>query len=95
MQWIANHDAGHGKTPGQPRQGAQVVAAIVVALQREDRLGRDSQFIGDSHADAAIANVEGEVAGMSRGFQFQTPVSSLQRNQHSYPRMPVHQAAFY
>jgi hypothetical protein len=70
MERIADHDANDGKTPGETGQGAQVVVTVVVALQSEDGLGREPQFVGDSDADAAIADVEGEIAGMRGDFQF-------------------------
>jgi hypothetical protein len=70
VERIADHDANYGKTPSETGQGAQVVAAVMMALQSEDGLGREPQFVGDSDADAAIANVEGEIAGMRGDFQF-------------------------
>jgi hypothetical protein len=41
----------------------------VTPLQCQYRLGGKSQFVRNGHADAAIADIEGEVTGMRGGFQ--------------------------
>jgi len=43
----------------------------VTPFQGQHRLRRQAQFVGHSHPDAAIADVEGEIAG--RFFQFSAP----------------------
>jgi hypothetical protein len=45
----------------------------MTALQRQHRLRRQPQFVGDGDADAAIADIEAEVAGMKGGFQLLAP----------------------
>jgi len=73
MHGIAHHDARDAKPPRQPRQRAQVLAAVVAPFQRQHRLGGKSQFVRHGHADAAIANIETEIAGMRCRFQLFTP----------------------
>lgn len=41
----------------------------MMPLQRQHRLGCQSQLVRDGHADAAIANIEAEIAGVRGGFQ--------------------------
>jgi hypothetical protein len=73
MDGIAYHDAHDIEAPRQPRQRAQVFALVVTPLERQYRLGGQPQFVGHGHADAAIANIEAEVAGMRGGFQLLAP----------------------
>jgi hypothetical protein len=81
VQRIPNDDAGHGIPPSQPCQRAQVVpgcaAAAALPLQRQHWLGRQAQFVGHGHPDAAVAHVEREKAGMRVGFQILAPVLIL------------------
>jgi hypothetical protein len=78
MHRIAHHNAHHSKSPAKTRQRAQVLPAVVTPLQRQHRLRRQPQRIRHSHSDAAIADVETEIARMSfqfsaPGFQFKAP----------------------
>ena len=73
MHGIANNNAHNSKAAGKTRQRTQVFTAIVPPLQRQHRLRGQAQLVGDSHADAAVANVEGEVARMLVGFQLKAP----------------------
>jgi hypothetical protein len=66
---IAHHDSGHGEAPRQPRQRAEILARIAIPLQGENRLHRDAEFVADGNANAPIADVEGQIAGMGSGFQ--------------------------
>jgi len=70
---IAHYDANHAKPPRQAPQRAQVFAAIVAPFQREHRLRRQAQLVRDGHADAAVANVQTEIAKMRFSFQFLAP----------------------
>jgi hypothetical protein len=79
VEGIADHDAGDSKPAGQAGEGTQVVArgaaAGALTFEREDGLGGESQLIGDSYADAAVADVKTEEAGLREGFQSLAPVS--------------------
>jgi len=70
VQGIPHHDSDHRETPRQARQAAQILARIAVALQGQDRLHGDAQLVADGNADALVAYVERQVAGMGSGFQF-------------------------
>ena len=71
MDGIADDDGGHGEAAREARQGAQVFSGDggrgATALEREHRLRREAQLVGDGHADASVADVEAEIAGF--GFQ--------------------------
>lgn len=67
VQRIADDDAGHIEAAGEPGQGAQVFAAAAAALEGQHRLRGQAQFIGDGYADAAVADVEPEIAGWTSG----------------------------
>jgi hypothetical protein len=78
MHWIANHDPHHAKPPGQSRQRPQVLPGNArrrpSPLQRQHRLGGKPQLVRHSNPDAAIADVESEIAGnrsqlVTPGFQ--------------------------
>jgi hypothetical protein len=73
MHRIAHHDAHDTKATAEPRQRAQVVALIIPPLQRQHRLRRQAQLVRHSHADAAVADVEAEIARMSDSFQLLAP----------------------
>ena len=45
MHGIANHDAHDAKPPAEPGKRAQVLALVVTPLQRQHRLGGQSQFV--------------------------------------------------
>jgi hypothetical protein len=74
MHRVADHDAHDAKAAAETGQRAQVVAAIVLPLQRQDRLRRQAQFVRDRYADAAVADVEAEI---TNSFQLFAPASSL------------------
>jgi len=65
MQGIAHHDARHAESPRQPRERAQIIPPIPMPLQRHHRLRRQPQLIGHSYPNAAIADVETEIARMN------------------------------
>jgi hypothetical protein len=46
----------------------------VLPLERQHRLRGEAQCVGDSDADAPVADVESEIAGDGRAFQSATPV---------------------
>jgi len=70
MHGIAYHDSRDAKAAAEARQRAQVIALIVFALQRQNRLRGQAQFVGDSYADAAVADIEAEIAN---SFQLLAP----------------------
>ena len=74
MQGIAHHDARDTEAAAEASQRAEIVAAVVLALQRQNRLRGQAQFVRDSYADAAGADVEAEIAN---SFQIFAPASSL------------------
>jgi hypothetical protein len=69
MHGISDDDAHDGKAARETGQRTEIVTAIVLPLQGEHRLRRQAQFVRDSYADAAVADVEGEIAGMRDGVQ--------------------------
>jgi hypothetical protein len=73
MHRVANHDAHYAKATAEARQRAEIVAAIVPPLQRQHRLRRQAQLVRDRYADAAVADIEAEIAGMKGGFQLLAP----------------------
>src|SRR5208337_5667113 len=73
MHWVAYHDAHDAKAAAESRQRAQVVAAVALALQRQNRLRGQAQLVRDSHADAAVADVEAEIARIRGGLQRLAP----------------------
>jgi hypothetical protein len=72
---VADHYAYDAKPPGEARQGAQVVAgdAAAFALKREHGLGGEAEFVRHGDADAAVADVEGQIARF--GFQMVSQLS--------------------
>jgi hypothetical protein len=73
MYGVAHHDAHHFKPPAEPRQRVQVLALVMTPLQRQYRLRRQLQLVRHRHADAAVADIEAEIAGMRGGFQLLAP----------------------
>jgi hypothetical protein len=73
MHGIAHYDAGDLIAAGQAGEGTQIVALVAAPLEGEHRLSREPEFVADSHADAAIADVEREIAGMGGGLQVLAP----------------------
>jgi hypothetical protein len=77
MHGVADDDADDAKPAAKPRQRAQIVTgdAAVAAppLQRQNRLRRQPQLVRHSHADAAIANIEAQIARLSCDFQLFAP----------------------
>jgi hypothetical protein len=45
----------------------------VTPFQGHHRLGGQAQFVRDGHADAAVADIEAQVAGMGNSFQILAP----------------------
>jgi hypothetical protein len=70
MHRIAHHDAYYAKAAAEAGQRAQVLALIVPPLQRQNRLRGQAQLVRDSYADAAVADVEAEIAN---SFQLLAP----------------------
>jgi hypothetical protein len=70
MNRVAHYDADDTKAAAEARQRAEIVAAIVPPLQRQNRLRRQAQFVRDRYADAAAADVEAEIAN---SFQLLAP----------------------
>lgn len=77
MQRIADDNSGHAEAPRQPRQRAQILAGIVLPLERQHRLGCETQCVGDGDADAPVADIESEITGNGRAFQSSTPALQL------------------
>ena len=59
-QGISDDNSGNLVAPAEAGEGAEVFARIAAALEGQHGLGGQAQFIGDSHADALRAYVEGE-----------------------------------
>lgn len=64
MHGIADHNARDAKATAEPRQRAQVLALIVLSGQRQNRLRREPKLVRHGHADAAIADIKTEIAGL-------------------------------
>jgi hypothetical protein len=79
---VAHHNAHDCKAAAEAGQRTQVVAAVVLALQRQNRLRCQAQFVRDGNADAAVADVEAEIARVRSGFQLLAPASSLTAVSH-------------
>jgi hypothetical protein len=62
---ISHHYSHYSKSTRQSRQGAKVLARAALPLQSQDRLRRQPQLIRHSYPDAAIADVESEIARLS------------------------------
>ena len=60
---VTHYDVGAVVAAEQAAEGLDIGPAIVGAVQSEERLGGIAEFVGDSHADAPVANVEGGDAG--------------------------------
>jgi hypothetical protein len=73
VQWISNHDACHAEPPAQTRQRAKVVTPAAIPHQRQYRLGRQPQLVRHGYSDAAIADIEAEVARFPAGIHYVTP----------------------
>jgi hypothetical protein len=70
MEGIADDDGGDLEAAREAGQRAQVFTAIVAALEGQNRLRRQTEFVRDSDADAPVADVEGEIAN---SFQLLAP----------------------
>ena len=75
MHRIAHYDAGHAESPAEPRQGTQVLAPARTPLECQNGLRREAQLVRHGYADAAAADVEGKIAGMSVGGHDSVPLS--------------------
>jgi hypothetical protein len=73
MHGIPHHDACDSIPPAEPRQRAQILAAIMPPLQCQHRLRSQPQLVRHRHADAAVADIEAEVTGMENSFQLLAP----------------------
>ena len=62
VEGIADNYGGDGVAAGQTGEGTEIVAAVAVHFEREDRLSGQAELVGDSDADAFGADVEAEIA---------------------------------
>lgn len=62
-------DAGHCKPPGEAAQGAQIFAGIAFSFKGKNRLRGQAELVGYRDPDALGADIEAEVAGLSRRLQ--------------------------
>jgi len=73
MHWITHHNAHHPKAAAEPRQRAQIHTAATAPFQSKHGLRRQAQLIGHSYANATVADVQTEIAGLVQlpapGFQ--------------------------
>lgn len=63
MLRIAHNDTGYAEPPAEARKRAEIFTPAVSSIEREDGLCRQPQLVGDGHADAAVADIETEIAG--------------------------------
>jgi hypothetical protein len=77
MDGVANNDAYDAKAAAEASYRTEIFAGNAGGgaspLQRKNRLGSKSQLVGDSNSNAAIADVETEIAKGS--FQLLAPSS--------------------
>jgi hypothetical protein len=83
MQRIAHHNAHHAESPRQPRQRAQILPLVVTPLQGQHGLRSEPQLIRDSDANAAIADIETEIARLR--FQNSAPSNDPNSPGGSWP----------
>jgi hypothetical protein len=91
MERVADDDASAAEAAAEPGQGAHVVTRVALAGERQDRLRREAQLVGDGHTDSLGADVKGQIAiGTVRNFlywysyfQWSTPGSGYEGNQKS------------
>jgi hypothetical protein len=76
MNRVADDDSGDFEAAAEPGEGAQIVAGVALAFQRENRLRGQAQRIRDRNPDAPVADVESEIAGFGSGFQRAAPAIS-------------------
>jgi len=66
MDGVANNDAYDAKAAAEAGNRTEVVSGNArrwaATLQGQDRLGGEAEFVGDGDADAAVADVEAEIA---------------------------------
>ena len=62
MQRVADHDGDGGVAAGKSGNGAEVVAAIAMNFEGEDRLCGEAELIRDGDADPFGAHVKSEEA---------------------------------
>lgn len=63
QQGKADDEAGDFESAGEAGEGAQVLAAAAAALEGEHGLGGEAELVRDGDADAAAADVEGQITG--------------------------------
>jgi hypothetical protein len=68
---VANYDTDDAKAAAEAGNGTEIISLTVTPFQREDRLGGQAQLVGDGYPDAAVADVQAEMAG--GGFQLLAP----------------------
>jgi hypothetical protein len=73
MDRVSYDNAHDVEPPRQPCERTQVLAGAAFAFERQDRLRGNAQFVRHGYADAAVANVEAEVAGFGGSFQVPGP----------------------
>ena len=77
MEGQADDDGGDAVAAAEAGDGAEGLAGagarVAVEVEGEDGLGGEAELVGDGDADAARADVEGQVAGWLRGFQRSAP----------------------
>ena len=77
VQRIAHHDPRHAEFARQPSQPAQVLAPVMVTLDRHHRLRGQAQLVTHGHADAAVADVEAKIAWTEKGLRVQNFTPNL------------------
>ena len=82
MKGVADHDSGDAEAVGEAGERAQVLTGIAAPLQGEHGLGSEPQFVRNSDADAAIADVKTEEAGLGGGLQWFNSDFSLHSTGH-------------
>jgi hypothetical protein len=64
MQRVADHNRAYSIAPGEARQGTEIVAAVSFSLKGHHWMRGYAQLVRNGYADATVANVESEIAGL-------------------------------
>jgi len=74
---VADNDSDHAEPSRQTRQRTEVLpgdtAATALSLECQHGLRCQAKFVGNSHADAATAHVETQIAGLKFDCQYSAP----------------------
>jgi hypothetical protein len=62
MDGVADDNGGDRETAGETGERAEIFALVAAAFKRENGLRGETELVRDRNADAAVADVEAEIA---------------------------------